>query len=43
MMAFLVACALVGLWAPGHSKRGRLILALTAALVIFFFLYPDKL
>lgn len=43
MLVFLVACAVIGLWAPAHTKRGRLIFALTAALVIFFFLYPDKL
>jgi hypothetical protein len=43
MLVFLVACAVIGLWAPAHTRRGRLIFALTAALVIFFFVFPDKL
>jgi biotin transporter BioY len=43
MLAFLLVCAVIGLWAPAHTKRGRLIFALAAALVIFFFIYPDKL
>lgn len=43
MLVFLVACAVIGLWASAHTKRGHLIFVLTTALVIFFFLYPDKL
>jgi hypothetical protein len=43
MLVFLMASVVIGLWEPAQARAGRLILVLTAALVIYFFLYPDKL
>jgi hypothetical protein len=43
MLLFLVACIVIGLWAPTQKRMGRVILLLTACIVVFFFLSPSHL
>lgn len=43
IMVFLLVCLVGGIWLPTRNKLGRLVLALTIGLVLFFLLYPNKL
>lgn len=43
MVAFLVVCIILGLWAPPKAKLGVLVLVLAVALVAFFWLSPHRM
>jgi hypothetical protein len=43
MLLFLAICMVIGLWAPIQKRKDRLIVLLTVGLVVFFFLFPNRL
>lgn len=43
MALFLIACTVIGLWAPTRKRMDGRILLLTICLVAFFFLFPTNL
>jgi hypothetical protein len=43
MVLFLLGCLVLGLWMPAGKKMGSILVMLTAGLVFFFLLYPNKL
>ena len=43
MIVFLIICICLGLWAPPKKKLAGVVLALAAALVVFFLLSPHRM